>query len=130
MPDLNMLAILVATVVTFVMSAFYYVTLMKQLATVTRTAVPGQRPKPWQMVADLVRWFVMVAVVAGLATQLGADGWMDGLLLGLVLWIAFPVVIWAGVVIHERRPLKYVAIHIGDWLIKLPVVAVIVTVWN
>ena len=130
MPDLNILAILVATVVAFVMSGVYYATLMKQLATVTRTAVPGQKPKPWQFASDLVRWFVMVTVIAGLASTIGADGWVDGLLLGLALWAGFPLVLWAGVLIHERRPLKYVAIHIGDWLIKLPIIAVIVSVWR
>ena len=130
MPDLNIPALLLGTVLAFAMSAVYYVALMKQLATVTRTAVPGQKPKPWQFAAYLVRWFVMVAVIAGLSSEIGADGWVDGLLLGFVLWVAFPVVLLAGVFVHERRPLKYVAIHMGDWLIKLPVIAVIVTVWR
>ena len=64
MPDLNPVAILVATVLVFLMSGAYYVLLMKQLATVTRTAVPGQKPKPWQFASDLLRWLVMVTVVA------------------------------------------------------------------
>jgi hypothetical protein len=130
MPDLNLLAILVASVVIFVMSAAYYVLLIKQLATVTRTAVPGQRPKPWQFAADLVRSLAVVVVVAGLAAKLGANDWLDGVLLGLALWVAFPVVVWAGVLIHERRPFKYVAIHMGDWLLKLPVIGIIVSVWR
>ena len=130
MPDLNFLAILLGTVVAFVMSAVYYVVLMKQLATVTRTAVPGQRPKPWQFAADLLRWFVMVTVIAGLASTLDADGWVDGLLLGLALWAGLPLVLWTGQFIHERRPLKYVAIHIGAWLLNLPVIAIIVSVWR
>jgi hypothetical protein len=33
-------------------------------------------------------------------------------------------------VIHENTPYKLAAIHAGDWLVKLPVVAVIVSVWQ
>jgi Protein of unknown function (DUF1761) len=130
MPDLNILAILAATVLSYVIGGAYYVQLIKQLATVTRTAVPGQRPKPWQFAADVPRHLVPVIVVAGLAAKLGADDWTDGLLLALALWAAFPVVVWTGVLIHERRPFKYVAIHMGDWLLRLPVIAIIVSVWN
>jgi uncharacterized protein DUF1761 len=126
----NPLAILVATVVSIVMAAVYYSQLMKQLATVTHTAVPGKRPELWQMLVDVPRNLLFVLVVAGLASEIGADGWLDGLMLGLALWIGFPVVIWMGTHIHERRPLKYAAIHMGDWLLRLPVIAIIVTVWQ
>jgi hypothetical protein len=33
-------------------------------------------------------------------------------------------------VIHENTPWKLAAIHAGDWLVKLLVVAVIVSVWR
>ena len=49
--------------------------------------------------------------------------WSGGLLLGLVLWIGFPLVLWTGAILHERTPLKLAAIHAGDWLVKLLVVA-------
>jgi hypothetical protein len=130
MPDVNILAIAVASVLALVMSAVYYTQLMEQLATVTRTAVPGQRPKPWQMASDLLRSVVLVTVVAGLASELGTDGWVDGLQLGLALWVGFPVVLWTGAMIHERRPFKLAAIHSGDWFLKLPVIAIIVSVWS
>ena len=32
--------------------------------------------------------------------------------------------------LHERTPWKLAAIHAGDWLVKLAVVAVIVSVWQ
>ena len=65
--------------------------------------------------------------MAGLAVRAEIDEWSGGLLLGLALWIGFPLVLWTGAVIHENTPSKLAAIHAGDWLLKLLVVAVIVS---
>jgi Protein of unknown function (DUF1761) len=69
-------------------------------------------------------------VVAGLAAEGEIDEWTGGLLLGLTLWVGFPFVLWVGAVIHEKTPGKLAVIHAGDWLVKLLVVAVIVSVWQ
>ena len=51
-----------------------------------------------------------------------------GLLLGLALWIGFPLVLWVGAIVHEKTPVRLAAIHAGDWLVKLPAVGVLVAV--
>jgi hypothetical protein len=56
--------------------------------------------------------------------------WTDGVLLGLSLWIGLPVVLWVGAVMWERIPPRLAAIHAGDWLLKLLVIAVLVTLWR
>ena len=50
-------------------------------------------------------------------------------MLGLALWIGFPLVLWIGAVIHESTPVRLAVIHGGDWLVKLLLVGVIVSVW-
>jgi hypothetical protein len=50
--------------------------------------------------------------------------------LGLALWIAFPVVLLVGSVTQENVPWKLAAIHAGDWLAKLLIIAVIVSLWR
>jgi hypothetical protein len=42
----------------------------------------------------------------------------------------FPVVLLSGSVIWEKVPAKLAAMHSGDWLVKLLVVSVIVSVWR
>ncbi len=79
---------------------------------------------------ELVRSLVVAVTVAALAAGLGLDGLTQALLLGLALWVAFPVVLLLGSVIHERVPPLLAAIHSGDWLLKLAAVASIVTVWR
>lgn len=127
---MNLIAIFVASVVAFVLGGFYYAILGKQLATVSEAAASGQPMKPWHFAVEVVRCVILATVVACLAAKIGTDGWLEGLGLGLLLWVGFPLVLWMGAVLHERTPLKLAAIHGGDWLIKLPVIAIIVSVWR
>ena len=129
-PDVNLIAIFVASVVAFVLGGFYYAILGKQLATVSEAAAAGESMKPWQFAVELLRCIILATVVACLAAKIGTDGWLDGLALGLLLWVGFPLVLWIGAIIHERTPLKLAAIHGGDWLIKLPVIAIIISAWR
>jgi hypothetical protein len=130
MPDVDLLAILAAAVAAFVLSGAYYAVLGTQLATVSEAAAAGGQPPPWRLVLELLRGLVVAAVVAGLASQGRIDEWAGGLLLGLALWVGFPFVLWTGAMLHERTPFKLAAIHGGDWLVKLVVIAAIVSAWQ
>jgi hypothetical protein len=130
MPDIHLVAVAVATIIAFIGSGAYYAVLGRELATVSQTAASGETPPSWTFPAELVRTLILVLIVAGLASQTGADTWPSGLLLGLVLWIGFPLMLWTGAMLHERTPLKLAAIHAGDWLIKLLLVTAIVGAWQ
>jgi hypothetical protein len=130
MPDLNLLAILAATAAGFILSSTYYSVFAAELAQVSEAAATGGQPPPWKLGVELLRCFTLAAVVAGLASQGDVDEWSGGLLLGLSLWIGFPLVLWTGALIWENTPWKLAALHGGDWLAKLLVVALIVSVWQ
>jgi hypothetical protein len=130
MPEVSLLAILVAAIVVFVIGFAYYAVLGEQLAAVSGAAAAGEQPPPWKVAVELSRGLILAAVIAGLASEAEIDEWTGGLLLGLALWIGFPFVLWTGAVIHENTPWKLAAIHAGDWLVKLLLVAVIVSVWQ
>jgi hypothetical protein len=127
MPDVDAPAVLAATVLGFVLSGAYYAVLGEQLARVSAAA--ASMP-PWKVAAELLRNLVLAAVVAGLAARGDIDEWTGGLLLGLALWIGFPLVLWTGALIHESTPIRLAAIHAGDWLVKLLAIAVLVSVWQ
>jgi hypothetical protein len=130
MPEVNWLAALVATIVVFVLGSTYYAVLGAQLAEVSDAAARGERPPPWKLAVELARSLILAAVVAGLARKGEIDQWTGGLLLGLALWIGFPFLLWTGAMIWENTSWKLAAIHAGDWLVKLLVVAVIMSVWR
>lgn len=126
MPDVDLLAVAIATVAAFVVGAAYYAVLGGQLAEVSEVAAAAEQPSPSVLALELLRCLVLAAVVAGLAAQGEVDRPVGGLLLGLALWTGFPLVLWTGAILHENTPPKLAAIHGGDWLVKLLVVAVIV----
>jgi hypothetical protein len=129
MPDVNLLAILLGAVAVFVVGFGYYTVLGEQLTEASDAAAAADQP-PWKMVAEFSRGLILVAVIAGLAAEAEIDKPAGGLLLGLALWIGFPFVLWTGAVIHENTPVRLAAIHAGDWLVKLALAAVIVSVWQ
>ncbi len=129
MPEINILAVLVATAVCFGIGAIYYGVLGNRLAAARSTAAAEARPMLLTLAVEVLRCLVLATVVAGLAAAAGVDTWTGGLLLGLVLWVGFPLVLWVGAIVHEHTPWQLAAIHAGDWLLKLLAVGVIVSVW-
>jgi hypothetical protein len=133
MRGINPWAIIVAVIVTFMGSAVWYILLSHQYFELrgidpndsAATAMPA-----WQILVLLVRHLVLAIVLAYLIIRLGIVGWKSALQLGFLLWIGFPVVLLAGAVANDNVPLALAAIHAGDWLVKLLVMAVILGVWQ
>jgi Protein of unknown function (DUF1761) len=132
MDDVNLVAVAVAAVAVWIVSTVYYIGFTKQLAALHPAYADASdvRPPPWKIVIELIRNLVVASVVAWLASRLDVSEWADGAALGLTLWVGFPVALWTGAVMWEKVPVKLAAIHAGDWLLKLVVIAVIVSVWR
>jgi hypothetical protein len=136
MIDVNYWAVVVATVAAFVVSSAWYVVFGGLRARLLGTRLPGAdraetaRPVPWKMLVEILRSLVVVAVFAGFAAKLGITTFPGALLLAGSVWIGFPAVILSGSVLWENVPVKLAAIHVGDWLVKLLVIAVVVGLWR
>ena len=131
--DLNWVAIVVAAVAVFFVSTGYYIVFGGELAAARAgTTAEGRgdsRPAPWQIGTELVRSLVLAAVVAWLSAGLGITDVVSALGLGLALWVAFPVVLWTGAILWEGTSPRLAAVHAGDWLLKLVVIAIVVGLW-
>lgn len=130
MLHLNVLAILVATIMAFIFSSAWYVGLGKQRAKVSPAAAAQTRPPAWMVPVELIRTVVVAMVVAGLASLLHVTEWAGAAQLALALWIGFPVILLSGSVIYENVPWQLAAIHAGDWLGKLLIVSIVVSLWR
>ncbi|MGC5025104.1 MULTISPECIES: DUF1761 domain-containing protein [unclassified Tsukamurella] len=117
--------IAVAAFAAFVLSSVYYVLLspVEQRALGERALDRG-KPGPAKVAAELVRTAVVAAGFAWVADRAGLLSLPASLSLALVLWVAFPVVLLTGSIIWERVPWQTAAIHAGDWLLKLVLIAV------
>jgi Protein of unknown function (DUF1761) len=121
------IGVLVSAVAAFLGSSGYYAAATPlERRTLGDAAIDRGRPQPWKVIAELVRTAAVAAVFAWLATRSGLEHLPGSLALALLLWLAFPAVLLTGSVLWERVPPVTAAIHAGDWLIKLLLIAVIV----
>lgn len=121
------LATIGAAVAAFVLSGAYYATVGSRMAALSPAYAGPRRSTAATAGVELVRNVVLAAVV-GMLVAYVRPGLGGAVLLALALWLAFPVVLLAGSVFHERVPFALAAIHAGDWLVKLVVVTMIVLI--
>jgi hypothetical protein len=131
MLDINFLAVVVAAIAAFVASLVWYIVFGKELAKVSAAFAEGLRKRqPWKMLVVLVQSLVLALVLAYFIGLIGNVDWMGAVRIGVLLWIGLSAVQWVGSIMWEKVPLKMAAIHAGDWLVKLVLIAVIVGVWR
>ncbi|MFC9981214.1 hypothetical protein [Gordonia sp. NPDC127522] len=68
---------------------------------------------------------LLVLLVAGLVAQLDPD--VTGALLLAAGLFLIPLVLFAGAVFHEGTALSAAAVHLGDWVLKLLILVLIVS---
>ena len=132
MTRVNYLAVVPAAVAAFVVSSVWYTIFGNAWmelrgmdpATAAETATPA-----WTMLFVVIQSLVVAFVLAYLIVRLGVVNWKGAMRLGALVWV-FPAMILLGSVIHEDVPLMLAAIHAGDWLVKLLLMAVVLGVWR
>lgn len=126
MPELEVAMLVVATAVAFLLSGAYYTVVPRSPADGGEGTAGAM--SPWLILAELLRALVLVTVVAILTSVSGVSGWGEGAVFGFVLWIGFPLMLWVGAILHEGTPWRMAALHGGDWLLKLVVITVILSI--
>ena len=128
---INYLALVIAAGAAFIASTVWYIAFNARRQRLLGSAPQaGRRRFDRKVVAELGRNAVIAAAVAVLVAELGVVEAGGALTLALGLWIAFPVMILAGSVMWENVPLPLAAIHAGDWIIKLVLMGLILTLWR
>ncbi len=132
MPKINYWAVVVAALAAFLMSSLYYSPLL--LGNVWLAVDPGSAagttPSIGRVLGEIVRTLVITFVVARLIALLGGSDWKGAVRLALWVWFGFSGVMWVGAIMWEKTPWQVAAIHSGDWLLKIILIAVIVGVWR
>ncbi|MEP7023671.1 MAG: DUF1761 domain-containing protein [Actinomycetota bacterium] len=119
--------VVVAAVAAFVLSSAYYaaVTPLERRA-LGAAALDRGRPQAWKVLAELLRTAVVASVFGWLASRAALESLPGSLGLAVALWAGFAVVLLTGSVIWERVPAITAAMHAGDWLLKLALLAVVI----
>ena len=135
MVHVNYLPVLVAAVVVFVLGWLWYSPLlffkpwMRLRGLDPDAAMAGAKMPMGRLLVELARCLLLAYVIARLVALLGVTSWMWAIHLGLFLWL-FPVILLTGSILWENVPWKVAAIHAGDWLVKMVVIALIVGLWH
>lgn len=136
MVHVNYLAVLVAAITVFVLGWLWYSPLlfykpwMRARGMDPAVAMVGAKMPAGKLVIELVRCLVLAYVIAHFVAALGVSNWLIAAHLGVLLWIGFPVILLTGSVLWDNVPVKVAAIHAGDWLVKLLVIPIILSVWH
>jgi len=116
-----------AAVSAFAFSSVWYMAMTPVERRVLGPAAPNRgRPSPAKALLELVRSLLVAAVVAGVARHSHRHSVGSAVLLGIVLWVGFPLVLLSGSIIWDRVPPVTALLHAGDWLVKLVVISAIV----
>jgi hypothetical protein len=128
---INLVAVGVAVLAAFVMSTAWYMVFAKQRRKLSGAAAADmKKPQPVKMVGELIRSFLLAYALAYLLVHTGVAGLTGAVRLGLVLWLGFPFVLLTGSIKWEDVPWKLAAIHAGDWLLKMLLMTVILSLWR
>ncbi len=84
------------------LGAAYYALLGARLAALRPDSTPSGAPSWPTLAVELMRCLVLASVVAVLMVRTRIDTWTGGLILGLVLWVGFPLVLWVGALVGLR----------------------------
>jgi len=135
MVHVNYVAVLVAAIAVFVLGWLWYSPLlfykpwMRARGMDPAAAMAGAKMPGGKLVGELLRCIVLAYVIAHFVALLGISSWMGAVHFGFLLWIGFPVILLIGSMLWENTPPKVAAIHAGDWLVKMLVIPIIVSVW-
>lgn len=130
MTAINPWAVSVATVASFLVAGGWYALMGSRLARLSDAYANDDRHPGGTVAVELGRGLV---VSIGVSLVVGWTGTQDSLpLLGLaaLLFVAFPAVLLAGSVWHEKVPPALAAIHAVDWLLKLVLITLITGLWR
>ena len=132
MSGVNIYAIFAASVASFLIGAAWYSPVLLgsfYLQLRGLTATPTSSIEVGEIVAEFIRWFIIVCVIAFLFSKLEVKSLSVALFYGLILWVAFYTAL-AGSVLHEGYSWKVYAIHAGDGLLKLLAISSILGLWR
>lgn len=133
MLDINYLAVIAAALAAFIVSSVWYIFFspasVQPDGPVSDAASEMNMPR-WKMLAEFGRSLIVAFVLARFIVLLDVSGWLEALQVGAWVWLGFPTMILLGSVLWENVPWKTAVTHIGDWLVKLLVMALILGLWR
>ena len=134
--DVNLLAVLVAAVASFVLgflwySPFLFGNMWMELSGISKAKAGKAKSKGMgmQMVAAFAGALVMSYVLAHFVSYTQSTTIMDGAVAGFWLWLGFIATVTLGMVLWEGKPVKLYLLNNAHQLLSLMIMGAILAVW-
>ena len=130
--DVNWLAIVVCVVINMVIGAVWYGVLAEPwMKGIGKTREQIQENSSWQPYAVAVlNSFLMAFVLANVIAWTGSTGLLNGLIVGLFMWVGFTGFTFAANHAFEGRSLNLWLINSCTYLVGLLVMGAILGAWR
>jgi hypothetical protein len=128
---LNHIAIIVAAIVAFIVSAVWYSppffgNAYMKLLDINSDVTKNTTPAVLEIIGEFIRNLIIAYVLAHFVLRVGAVNLKNAVQTGFWIWIGFQAMLLIGAVLHEKMPLALYFIHAGDALVKTLIMAVII----
>ena len=133
MVRINLVAVLGAAVLAFVIGGLWYSPLLFGRAYLTLRGLDAAAARDaampvGEMVGEFGRWLLITVVLAASMARVGVNTMQTTVTFGLAMWVIIYAAL-AGSVLHEGYPWRVYAIHAGDGLAKLVTITAILGLW-
>ena len=132
--NLNVLAIIVAWLISVVLGSFWYSPagfgkLWSKLSGVDIMKMPKDLANK-AIVSVAISSLIQVIALAVVVNSLGAGNVVDGLTIGLLLWAGFTAATTVGNNLYSRLSWKFWWLNASFFLIVMPINAILLSVWK
>lgn len=136
--DLNFWAVLVSGLVYWVLGGIWYAAVFTKpwqealgFNALNETEKAGlQKGFPKALLAHFVSGLLTSVVLAKVVSAMGATSFVDGIIYGFWIWLAFAFTLNLNSLMFEQRPKQVFLINNGFFLIAFAVIGGILTVWR
>jgi hypothetical protein len=127
--SINLLAVLVAVITHMVTGLVWFMPGLfgRQWAELTKQEL---KPARQWIAAGVIGHQLIALVLAVVVLLAGATTMLDGMAVGVLMWLGFIVTLEAGELIWEKIPLRLFAIRIGNHFVAMSVAGAILAVWR
>lgn len=130
MSDINPWAVVVAALASFLVAGGWYALMGSRLVRLNAAYAADPHHPAATAVVEMGRGLVISLAVSILVAWTDTRDVLPLLSLAVLLFVAFPLVLLAGSVWHEKVPSALAAIHAADWLLKLLLITLITGLWR
>lgn len=123
-------AVIITGFVAFGLSLFYYSPFLFGHIWMAFRDVPVNPLPGWTFAFAPLREIITAFLLAHLILRLRITNWKSAVGLGLGLWFAFYFVQLTGAVLWDNKPWQLGMVHGGDWLMKMFVMSVLLSLWH